>query len=205
MGVAEGRTSLLVVAKQYIKQKYGKPGNVYLGVVSRLDAPVTGVVLMARTSKAAARLSRMFRGGEVEKTYWALVEGNPQPPRGGCQDWLRKHERHRRVEICGPKTTGAQEARLTYEVVERVGKRAWLQIRLLTGRKHQIRVQMAHRGWPVLGDRKYGSAVAFPAGIALHARRLQFVHPVRNEPLDLVAEVPATWRTSGGGFTKAFR
>ncbi|HEY4234782.1 MAG TPA: RluA family pseudouridine synthase [Lacipirellulaceae bacterium] len=202
MGVAEDRPSLLTLAKEHLRRKYAKPGNVYLGIVSRLDAPVTGVVLMARTSKAAARLTAMFREREVEKIYWALVEGRVDPPSGQLTHYLRKDERHRQVHVTGQNASGAQRAELRYRVIRR-GKNfvpgTLLEIQLLTGRKHQIRVQLADAGWPVIGDRKYGSVRKIAHGIALHSRRLAFEHPVRKELLTLEAPPPSAWLTRPKG------
>ena len=200
MGVPADRPSLLALAKQYIKQKYDKPGNVYLGVVSRLDAPVSGVVLLARTSKAAARLTQQYRTGQVEKIYWAIVAGRIHPPADDCVDWVRKDERHRRMHIARENQPGAQQARCSYRTIQPIGKGYLVEIRLETGRKHQIRVQLAHHGYPIWGDRKYGSRRTFPDGIALHARRLAVEHPVRKTPLELVAAVPTAW--SGFGVTE---
>jgi len=197
MGVAAERPSLLSVAKAYVKGRYNKPGNVYLGAMSRLDCPTTGVVLLARTSKAAARLSEQFRTRAVEKTYWALVSGRVAPAADMCQDWLAKDERHRRMHVVDPTHPGALEARLRYRTLEYLQGASWLEISLETGRKHQIRVQMARRGHPVVGDRKYGSRQPFPHGIALHARRLVCEHPIRHEPVELFAPLPASWRTWG--------
>jgi len=197
MGVASGKPSLLAEAKAYVKQKYGKPGNVYLGIVSRLDAPVTGVVLIARTSKAARRLSSQFRDRQVEKLYWALVESPCRLAAGRWEDWIRKDERHRKVVLADAQTEGAQHAALTLKRVRHNSQAQLLEISLETGRKHQIRVQLAGRKWPVLGDRKYGSRIPFPDGIALHARRIQFTHPVRKEPIDLTAPLPTSWRPFG--------
>jgi len=194
MGVAADRPSLLTVAKQYVKQAYDKPGNVYLGIVSRLDAPVTGVVLMARTSKAARRLSEQFKNRTVEKTYWAVVSGNFVPQAGSWEDWLRHDERHRRVHVARPGQAGAKLARLGYRRLKKVTAGWLIEVRLETGRKHQIRVQCAAHGAAVLGDRKYGSREPFAAGIALHARRLVFSHPVRHENLELIAPLPDSWR-----------
>ncbi|HUY35972.1 MAG TPA: RluA family pseudouridine synthase [Pirellulales bacterium] len=165
MGVAEGTPSLLAVAKEYVKRRYHKPGNVYLGAMSRLDAPVSGVVLFARTSKAAARLTEQFRARTVEKIYWAVVTGEP-PPAGRCVDWLAKDERHRRMRIAEAGEAGAQEARLGFRRLARLTHGWLLEVVLETGRKHQIRVQLSRRGWPVLGDRKYGSRGTFPVGWA---------------------------------------
>jgi 23S rRNA pseudouridine1911/1915/1917 synthase len=197
MGVSEDVPSLLKVAKQYIKDRYQKPGNVYLGIVSRLDAPVTGVALIARTSKAARRLAEQFRARAVEKTYWALVEGAVEPSEAECVDWLAQDERHRRMWIVGPTVPGAKQARLFYRRIATLPDSTLLEVALGTGRKHQIRLQLAHRGHPILGDRKYGSRRGWPAGIALHARRLCFVHPVKGDRLELQAPLPEAWRQFG--------
>ena len=197
MGTPDGRPTLLTVAKQYVKERYGKPGNVYLGVVSRLDAPVTGVVLLARTSKAARRLTEQFRSHVVRKEYWAIVEGRVHPASDRWIDWIVADERHRRMRIVEQGRPGAKEARLAYRRLERLDRACLLEVRLETGRKHQIRLQLAHRGHPVLGDRKYGSRRDFPVGIGLHARRLVVVHPVRGEPVELTAPLPRAWATYG--------
>ncbi|MBN2217762.1 MAG: RluA family pseudouridine synthase [Pirellulales bacterium] len=194
MGVAPDRESLLTLAKKYIKKRYHKPGNVYLGILSRLDAPVTGVVLLARTSKAARRLTEQFRNRTVEKTYWALVEGIDLPPEGRCEDWLAHDERHRRMHIVGPTFTGAQQARLAYRRLAAFDDCTLLEISLETGRKHQIRIQLATWGHAILGDRKYGSTHPWPSGIALHARRLRITHPVGGNPVEFEAPVPPPWR-----------
>ncbi|MHB1036807.1 MAG: RluA family pseudouridine synthase [Pirellulales bacterium] len=197
MGVAEGEPSLLALAKQWVKERYEKPGNVYLGAMSRLDVPVSGVVLFARTSKAAARLTEQFRSHTVRKTYWAIVEGTIKPDEAECVDWLVEDERHRRVRIAAASQPGAKEARLAYRRLAAAGGKSLIEIDLHTGRKHQIRVQLAHRGFPVLGDRKYGSRHLFPDGIALHARRLTVSHPTQGFPITLDAEVPKAWRSFG--------
>lgn len=196
MGVAGEETSLLTLAKADIKRRYQKPGNVYLGVVSRLDAPVTGVVLIARTSKAARRLNEQFRQREVAKTYWAVVEGCP-PPSGQWVDWLGADERHRRMHIVGRSHPGAQEARLKYQVLRQLEGLSLVEVALETGRKHQIRVQAAHHGYPIVGDRKYGSTRPFPDGIALHARQLAVSHPVSGQRLTFEAPLPRSWRRLG--------
>jgi 23S rRNA pseudouridine1911/1915/1917 synthase len=223
MGTPGDRPTLLALAKEYIKQKYRKPGNVYLGVMSRLDAPVTGVVLLARTSKAARRLTEQFRTHTAGKTYRALVEGAIEPPAGRYVDWLAEDQRHRRMHVVGPEqaerdahnsagartepeTLGgpaaggqrgerstAKEARLAYRRLALVGGSSLLEVDLQTGRKHQIRLQLAYHGHPVVGDRKYGSRLRFPLGIALHAWRLVVVHPVGGQRVDLEAPLPQTW------------
>jgi 23S rRNA pseudouridine1911/1915/1917 synthase len=155
------------------------------------------VVVFARTSKAASRLSEQFRQTEVEKQYWALVEGRPDPPGTACVDWLRKDEHAQRMVIARTHECDAQEARLAYRTLARLPRATLLEVRLETGRKHQIRVQLAARGHPILGDRKYGATTAFPAGIALHARRLSLQHPVRHVPQTFEAPLPACWRRYG--------
>ena len=199
MGTPDGTPTLLTVAKDYIKEKYQKPGNVYLGVMSRLDAPVTGVVLLARTSKAAARMTEQFRTHVVQKSYWTLVAGTPHPTSGSYTDWLIQDERHRCMHVVENGRLGAKEARLAYRLLGHPalgvgdGRISFLEVELETGRKHQIRLQMAHHGHPVVGDRKYGSQLKFSSGIALHARRLVVAHPVRGEPLVFEAPVPKSW------------
>jgi 23S rRNA pseudouridine1911/1915/1917 synthase len=193
MGTPAGEATLLTLAKDYVKDKYQKPGNVYLGVVSRLDAPVTGIVLFARTSKAAARLTEQFRTHTVQKTYWALVEQSVSPNSGSYTDWLIQDERHRRMHIVDANQPGGKESRLAYRQIADDGRLALLEIELETGRKHQIRVQLAYHGQPVVGDRKYDSPLKFPTGIALHARRLVIAHPVRGEAMEFVAPLPKYW------------
>ena len=204
MGVAEDRPSLLSAAKEYLRQKYAKPGNVFLGIVSRLDAPVTGVVLLARTSKAAGRLAEQFRERNVQKIYWAVVDGNIEPPSGQLTDYLRKDERHRRVHAASPRTPGAQMAELEYRTIGSAGGEprisrstglSLLEVQPRTGRKHQIRVQLAQAGFPILGDLKYGSTRPFPSGIALHSRRLVIEHPVSKMQIAIEAPLPAAWRS----------
>ncbi len=195
MGVAADVPSLLGLAKEYIRRKYSKPGEVYLGVVSRLDAPVTGVLLIARTSKAAARLTEMFKRRDVEKTYWALVEGRIEPAAATLVHFLRKDERHRRMHVTIADATGAQRAELNYRTMKFVKGNTLLEIELLTGRKHQIRVQLADALAPVVGDRKYGSRRPFPTGIALHSRRLVFEHPVKKSRIEIEAPLSKAWES----------
>jgi 23S rRNA pseudouridine1911/1915/1917 synthase len=197
MGVDPQRPSLLSIAREYIKHKYGKPGNVYLGIVSRLDAPVTGVIVMARTSKAASRLTEQFRLRQVQKIYWALVPTTGEPAAGTLKNWLRKDERLRKMLLCGADAPGAVQAELSYRTLQQLGEVTLLEISLKTGRKHQIRVQLAARHLNVIGDRKYGSRIAFGPGIALHSRQLRLIHPVRRTPVEIVAPVPTSWHRFG--------
>lgn len=197
MGVADDRPTALTLAKEYIRKKYHKPGNVYLGIVSRLDAPTSGALLIARTSKAAKRLTEQFREGRVTKQYWALVEGDPPEKPTELTDWVRKDERHRRMHIANRSSPGAQQARLVYRRIAEVRDSSLVEVELLTGRKHQIRVQLSNQDYPILGDRKYGATEPFPSGIALHSRRLVFEHPVRREPVEVIAPLPASWRKFG--------
>lgn len=183
--------------KGYLKEKHAKPGQVFLGVVQRLDRPVSGVLLFARTSKAAARLAEQFREGHVEKVYWAIVEGSPELTHGTLTDWLWKDDRQERVQVLSCAAPGAKQAVLEYEVKGRIHQHAWVEIRPRTGRTHQIRVQFTHRGHPIVGDSHYGSKHSFQAGIALHARSLTFQHPIRHEPITLVAELPESWQRFG--------
>jgi 23S rRNA pseudouridine1911/1915/1917 synthase len=193
MGVAANRPSLVAVAKEYIRRKYDKPGEVYLGIVSRLDAPVTGVLLIARTSKAAARLTETFKRRDVEKTYWALVPGSVEPAAGRLVHFLRKDERHRRMHVATAQAASAQRAELDYRVLKMVKRNTLVEVQLRTGRKHQIRVQLADAFAPIVGDRKYGSRQSFPLGIALHSRRLAFEHPVRKVAIEIEAPLPSSW------------
>ena len=192
-GAAQGVTSVLDMAKAYVAKKYDKPGNVYLGVVSRLDAPVTGLLIFARTSKAAGRLSEAFRARSVEKVYLATVEGTPPSSPGVLIHHLVKDERSQRMVATHADVPGAQRAELSYDVLLSRGDRGLLAVRLMTGRKHQIRVQLAKIGCPILGDRKYGATQAYEPGIALHSWRLGIEHPVRREPLVLECSPPPHW------------
>jgi 23S rRNA pseudouridine1911/1915/1917 synthase len=162
--------------------------------VSRLDAGASGVVVFACTSKAAARLAEQFRGRSVEKEYWAVVEGRVDAPAGECCDWLVKDERQQRMVIARENQPGAREARLSFRRLKVLADTTSLEIRLETGRKHQIRVQLASRGHPLVGDRKYGSRRKFADGIALHCRRLVIEHPVKKTALEFTAPMPAGWK-----------
>jgi 23S rRNA pseudouridine1911/1915/1917 synthase len=180
--------------KEYLKTKYKKPGNVFLGVVHRLDKPVSGVLLFARTSKAAARLAEQFREGTVEKVYWAIVEGAVGKSAGTLEDWLQRDRETGRTDVVEPRTKGARQALSHYQVRAIHEGLSWLEIRPQTGRRHQLRVQLASHDHPIYGDARYGSIHTFGTGIALHARSLTFLHPIRYEPITLTAELPRTWR-----------
>ena len=198
MGVNPGEPSLAVLAKEYLRARYDKPGNVYLGIVSRLDAVTSGAVVFARTSKAARRLTEAFGGRDVEKIYWAAVDRALDPAAGRLTDWIRKDEPNQRMTIASRATLDAREAQLRYRTRQtRPQGGAVLEIALETGRKHQIRAQLAHRGSPILGDRKYGSKATFPVGIALHSRALSFEHPVRRAPITIEAPTPPSWEEAG--------
>ncbi|MBY0525983.1 MAG: RluA family pseudouridine synthase [Gemmataceae bacterium] len=182
------------VVKRYLKEKYDKPGNVYLGIVHRLDRLTSGVLIFARTSKAAARLAEQFRKGSIEKTYWAMVEGELARSAGTLEDWLKKDTERGRVEVVEPRARGARQALLHYQVRATHDGLSWVEVRPQTGRTHQLRVQMAHHGHPIFGDAKYGSIHTMDHAIGLHARSLTFLHPIRYEPITLKAEVPRVWR-----------
>jgi 23S rRNA pseudouridine1911/1915/1917 synthase len=182
------------LVKAFLKEKHQKPGNVFLGVVHRLDRPVSGVLLFAKTSKAAARLTAQFREGTVEKVYWAIVEGNLAATAGTLEDWLRKDHLTGRVEIVEPLTPQARQALLHFQRRGEHGGLTWLEIRPQTGRRHQLRAQLAHHGHPVFGDKRYGASRTFGNAIALHARQLTFLHPIRHEPITLTADLPPLWK-----------
>jgi len=185
---ASGDLDLLTMAKRWIKQEYAKPGEVFVGLVHRLDRPARGVVVLARTSKAASRLSEQFRNRTTSKRYEVVVLGRPEPPTGELRDDLQSDERGSRV------ATGGAPSSLGYQTLARRGDRAWLAIDLHTGRKHQIRVQLASRGWPVLGDLRYGAKDPLPdQSIALLARRLEIEHPTRGERMGFDAPDPPGW------------
>lgn len=200
-GDITGDRSVVDLAREDLRLRYNKPGNVYVGLVHRLDRPVSGVILLARTSKAAGRLSAQFRDHEVEKVYLAMVEGSPEGGEGEWFDLLRKDERENRVEVV-PDGAGGQEAGLAYEVIEKGARTSLLRLRPTTGRGHQLRVQLASRGFPIVGDRKYGSdrsVQALDGGlrIALHAESLTFTHPTRPERLTVRAPLPEDWPGRG--------
>lgn len=180
-------------ARAYLKEKYRKPGNVFLGVVHRLDRPVSGVLLFARTSKAAARLCEQFRTGIVNKLYWAVVEGEWSWPESRLEDWLLKDQDAARVRVVAAEAAGARHAVLECRVRARRDALTWLELRPKTGRGHQLRVQLAHRGYPIYGDFKYGGRQRLSGTLALHAHSLTFLHPIGRAPVTVTVAPPPTW------------
>lgn len=190
-GDKTGDTPLSDIVKQYIKEKYNKPGNVFLGVVHRLDRPVSGLVVFAKTSKALSRLNEMFRTGDVHKTYWAIVKKNDIAPESTLTDWLTRNERQNKSYAHNREVPGAKKAVLSYKVRSMSDNYMLLEVRLMTGRHHQIRCQLAHMGCPIKGDLKYGSPRSNPDGsISLMSRRVEFVHPVSKKTIAVEAPVP---------------
>ena len=196
-----GIANLESLVKHYIKAKYAKPAGVYLGVPHRLDRPVSGVVVFARNTKAARRVHAQFEERRVRKIYWACVRGTVTPEGGAWEDWLRKIPDKPRVERAAEGEPDAKRSNLDYAVLDRLDGETLLELRPQTGRMHQLRVQSALRGHPILGDRLYGSDCDFgPASddprerlIALHARRLTIRHPFTDEELTFEAPLPKYW------------
>lgn len=184
--------NLLDLAKWWLKERYAKPGRVYVGMVHRLDAPVAGVMVLARTSKAAARLSEQFRSGTIEKVYLAVTQSRPAETQGRLINYLLRKGRF--SSIAPPETPGAQKAILSYQQIAAYENRSLLQIVLETGRRHQIRAQLAAIGCPILGDRHYGAEQFLPHGrIALLATRLQFSHPTQGTQMTFDCPCPEGW------------
>jgi 23S rRNA pseudouridine1911/1915/1917 synthase len=197
-GDASGDPSLVELAMLYLKARYQKPGNVYVGLLHRLDRPTSGVVLLAKTSKAASRLSDQFRTGAISKLYWAIVEGVAREHEGEWVDLLEKDTRQNRSGVVVEESSTSKEARVAFRVLKRWSSSTKLELRPATGRSHQLRVQLARRGLPIVGDGKYGATTPLKAldgrfRIALHARQLIFKHPTRPEVISVDAPVPADW------------
>ena len=206
--------SLEAEVKTWLKERFNKPSNVYLGIPHRLDRVVSGVILFTRNSKAAARMAEQFEKRQVRKIYWGIVEGQPVPDVGEFHDWLLKLPEQSRAEIVEPATPGARECRLSYRVLARsesetLGSHSLVEIEPHSGRMHQIRVQFASRGWPIIGDEQYGSTRQVSGRsspptdthersqpIALHARSLTFQHPVRYDSVTVTAPLPDYWPLS---------
>ena len=191
-GDKTGDTPLSDVAKAYIKYKYNKPGNVYLGVVHRLDRPTTGLVLFAKTSKALPRLNKLFAEKKANKSYWALVKNTPPKQNDRLVHWLRKNPKNNKSTAFDREVEGSKKAILSYSVLKSLDNFVLLHIDLETGRHHQIRCQLAKIGSPIKGDLKYGfSRSNKDASISLHARTLEFIHPVKKEKISITASVPS--------------
>lgn len=182
---------LVDYGKEYIKKKYNKPGEVFLGVIHRLDRPVSGLVVFARTSKALERMNKIFHDRKVQKTYWAITKQKTRPEKGKLVDWLIKDPAKNVSKVCSEDTQGAKRAELSYRYLGTLNRHHLIEVTPKTGRPHQIRVQLSAAGCPIRGDIKYGFKQPNPdASIHLHARRLYFIHPVKKEPIDLVAGLP---------------
>lgn len=191
-GDKTGDTPLSETVKQYIKEKYAKPGNVFLGVVHRLDRPVSGLVVFAKTSKALARLNEMFRNSEVKKTYWAIVKQRPPQDEGELVNYLVRNEKQNKSYAYDKEVKNSKKAVLHYRLIGHSQNYFLLEVDLKTGRHHQIRCQLAKMGCPIKGDLKYGFARSNPDGsICLHAHRVKFVHPVSKELIDVTAPLPS--------------
>lgn len=190
-GDKTGDEPLSDTIKKYLKEKYNKPGDVFLGVTHRLDRPVSGVVLFAKTGKALTRLNDMFRNQEVKKTYWAIVKQQPEKPEGRLEHYMVRNEKQNKSMAYEKMVPNAKKAALTYKLIAKSDVYFLLEVHLETGRHHQIRCQLAKMGCPIKGDLKYG----FPrsnanGGISLHARNVEFIHPVSKELIQITAPVP---------------
>lgn len=204
-GDKTGDEPLSETVKAYLKEKYRKPGEVFLGVVHRLDRPVSGVVLFARTSKALRRLSEMFRTRSVRKTYWAIVGNQPPGSEGTLTHWLTRNPKNNTARAYDREVPGSKQAILDYRIVGRSDRYWLLEVDLHTGRHHQIRCQLAKMGCPIRGDLKYGAPRSNPdGGISLHARRIVFEHPVSHQTVDVTAPVPdeRLWQTITQGVSE---
>ncbi|MGM9764556.1 MAG: RluA family pseudouridine synthase [Candidatus Cryptobacteroides sp.] len=194
--------------KAFIARRDNKPGKVFLGLPHRLDRPVSGITLLAKTSKALERLNEMFRNGDVHKFYWALCCMEPAEKHAELEDLLWRNEKQNKSYICrkGQTRADAKTAKLRYDYIGRTDRYFLLEVELMTGRHHQIRCQLANMGCPIKGDLKYGAPRSNPdGGISLHARRITFVHPVKKEPITIEAPVPTSWKGVSGkesGFGK---
>ena len=190
-GDRTGDEPLVETLKQWIKEKYQKPGNVFCGVIHRIDRPTSGLVVFARTSKGLSRMNELFRKGEVHKTYWAIVQNRPPKQTDTLTHWLVAHEKGNRTEVFDAPKEGAQKAVLKYRVIAEGERYHLLEVELLTGRKHQIRAQLSHIGCPIKGDLKYGARRSNPGGgISLQSHRICFQHPVSKLEIDITAPTP---------------
>ena len=190
-GDKTGDKPLSEVVKEYIAEKYAKPGKVFLGVVHRLDRPTTGIVIFAKTSKSLERLNKMLREKSIQKTYWALVERSPDPSEATLTHYLRKNPKNNKSTAFSKETPNSKRAKLHYKTLLELDKYTLLEINLETGRHHQIRCQLSVSGHPIKGDLKYGSKRSNSnGGIHLHAVKIEFNHPVKKEPVVVQAPLP---------------
>lgn len=190
-GDKTGDQPLSEVVKEYLKEKYNKPGAVFLGVVHRLDRPTTGIVVFARTSKALTRMNELFSNRETQKTYWAVVKNKPSKPEGHLVHFLKRNEKNNTSKAHLKEVPESKLASLDYKIFKELNSYFALEINLYTGRHHQIRAQLSAIGSPIKGDLKYGFDRSNPdGGIHLHARKLVFVHPVSKEHLEIIAPTP---------------
>jgi 23S rRNA pseudouridine1911/1915/1917 synthase len=195
----QGSDSLEQQIKVYLKEKFNKPGEAFLGVAHRIDRPVSGAVVFARTSKALVRLNEMLKRHELKKIYWAIVKNRPPQEQGLLTHYLRRNGKLNKSEICGMNARDAQLAELSYKIITRSDRYFLLEIDLHTGRHHQIRAQLSAMGCPIKGDVKYGDSRTLPDGsICLHARKVEFIHPVSKIKMSIIAPLPE------GGFWKIF-
>lgn len=203
-GDKTGDRTLADDVKEYIKEKYAKPGNVFLGVTHRLDRPVWGLVVFAKTSKALARLNDMFRNGEVHKTYWAICQNAPAEPEATLTHWITRNEKQNKSYAYDREVPGSKKAVLHYRTISRSERYTLVEIELMTGRHHQIRCQLAKIGCPIKGDLKYGARRSNPDGsISLLARKVEFIHPVSKERICVESQVPDDnlWREISGNLS----
>lgn len=190
-GDKTGDTPLSDIVKEYIRQKYNKPGNVFLGVVHRLDRPVSGLVVFAKTSKALTRLNEMFRTGNVHKIYWAITRNIPPQPSGRLEQWIVRNEKQNKSYVYNREMPNSKKAILEYTTISTSDNYTLLEVRLMTGRHHQIRCQLAAMGCPIKGDLKYGAKRSNPDGsISLMSHHIEFIHPVSKETINLTAPLP---------------
>ena len=192
-GDSTGDKPLVEYAKDYIKEKYNKPGKVFLGVVHRIDRPVSGLVVFARTSKALERMNKLFHDKKVQKTYWAITKQKTRPEVGKLVNWLIKDQSKNVTRAYDEEVAGAKRAELNYRYLGTLNRHHLIEVKPITGRPHQIRVQLAQADSPIRGDIKYGYKQPNTDGsIHLHARKLYFTHPIKKEPLELIAGLPET-------------
>jgi len=204
-GDKTGDTPLNEIVKAFLKEKYNKPGDVYLGTIHRIDRPVSGVVLFAKTSKALERLNKMFKEKDVQKTYWAIVKNKPEQQEGHLVHYLKKNEKNNKSTAYIKEISEAKKSELNYKVIHQFNNYYLLEIKPLTGRHHQIRVQLSAINCPIKGDLKYGFNRSNPdSSISLHARKVEFIHPVSKEDITIIAPPNTTdplWKEAQGLFT----